>query len=132
VRIRNASIVIGTLILTGALLVTGGQSTLALDSGAPARLAAAPTVTGQLASGDRVMGEKLAQEWCSGCHAVDDKATQARDAVPSFFSIAMMPSTTSTSLHAWLQTSHPRMPNWELTRAQIDDVTAYILSMKQD
>ena len=95
-------------------------------------LAAAPPVAAQVLTGDAVAGQKLAQEWCSGCHAVNPRDTQVRDNVPSFFSIASMPSTTSFSLQAWLQTSHPRMPDWELTRPQIADVVAYILSLKSE
>lgn len=110
-----------------------GKFAVMLGAGVVATaLAAAPPAAAQVISGDAVMGQKLAQEWCSGCHAVDAKATHARDDVPSFLSIAKMPSTTSMSLHAWLQTPHPRMPDWQLTRPQIDDVVAYILSLKGD
>lgn len=41
-----------------------------------------------------------------------------------------MPSTTSMSLRAFLSTTHPVMPNFELTNGQIDDVGAYILSLR--
>ena len=84
----------------------------------------------QVIRGDAPVGQRLAQQWCSGCHSVDRKSTEANDAVPSFLSIAKMPSTTSLSLQAWLQTPHPRMPYWQLTRKQIDDIDAYILSLK--
>jgi mono/diheme cytochrome c family protein len=94
-------------------------------------IAIAPPAAAQVARGDAVRGEKLAQDWCSSCHAVDLRSAQARLDVPSFPSIAQMPSTTSASLQAWLQTPHPRMPNWALTRPQIDDINAYILSLKE-
>jgi mono/diheme cytochrome c family protein len=94
-------------------------------------LTAATPATAQGTSGDTVMGQKLAQQWCSNCHAVDAKSTEARDAVPSFLAIARMPSTTHTSLNVWLQTQHPQMPDWELTQAQIADVSAYILSLNE-
>ena len=35
------------------------------------------------------------------------------------------------SLRAFLMTSHPPMPDLHLTRDEIDDVSAYILSLKQ-
>jgi mono/diheme cytochrome c family protein len=95
-------------------------------------LVATPPVAAQVLTGDVIAGQKLAQEWCSGCHAVSPKDTQVRDNVPSFFSIANKPSSTALSLQAWLQTSHPRMPNWELTRPQIADVVAYILSLQSE
>jgi hypothetical protein len=45
-------------------------------------------------------------------------------------SIAEMSSTTSISLHAFLQTSHERMPILQLTQTEVDDVVAYILRLK--
>jgi mono/diheme cytochrome c family protein len=84
----------------------------------------------QIVNGDVSMGQQLAQRWCSDCHAVSTENADAHGAVPSFVSIAKMSSTTSISLHAFLQTSHDRMPNLQLTQTQIDDVVAYILSLK--
>jgi mono/diheme cytochrome c family protein len=95
-------------------------------------LAAAPPVAAQAITGDALAGQKLAQKWCAGCHSVNPGDAQVRDNVPSFFSIANMPSTTSLSLQVWLKTSHPRMPDWELTRRQIADVVAYILTLKSE
>ena len=43
-----------------------------------------------------------------------------------------MPSTTAMSLHAFLQTPHPRMPNYILSAGEIDAVSSYILSMKPE
>jgi mono/diheme cytochrome c family protein len=76
----------------------------------------APSAFSQVTRGDVAAGQKLAQQWCSGCHSVDPKSSETNDRAPSFLSIAKMPSTTSTSLQAWLQSPHPRMPNWQLTR----------------
>jgi len=76
------------------------------------------------------MGQRLAQMWCSDCHAVGAGKAAGHGAAPSFVSIADMSSTTSISLHAFLQTSHERMPNLQLTQTEIDDVVAYILSLK--
>lgn len=95
-------------------------------------LATAHPVAAQVANGDVVLGQQLAQGWCSNCHAVGANAPPSQDAAPSFLAIAKMPSTTSMSLQAWLQTPHPQMPNLQLTREQIDDVLAYILSLKGD
>ena len=108
-----------------------GKLAVLLGAGVVATaLAAAPPAAAQVVGGDVETGQKLAQEWCSGCHMVDAKTTEARDAVPSFAAIAKMPSTTSMSLRAWLQTPHPRMPDWQLTGQQINEVVAYILSLK--
>ena len=72
--------------------------------------------------------DELAQEQCSDCHAVD-QPTQASQKAPSLTAIANMRSTTSMSLHVFLQTPHYKMPNYRLTSQEIDDVVAYILSL---
>jgi mono/diheme cytochrome c family protein len=41
-----------------------------------------------------------------------------------------MKSTTALSLQAFLQTSHHNMPDWRLTRQQVDDVVAYIVTLR--
>jgi hypothetical protein len=42
-----------------------------------------------------------------------------------------MASTNETSLEIFLSTSHPRMANYALTRDEIRDVSAYILSLRR-
>jgi hypothetical protein len=37
---------------------------------------------------------------------------------------------TATALHAFLTTSHPKMPNLILTPPETDDVIAYILGLR--
>ena len=81
--------------------------------------------------GDLDAGRTIAKTWCANCHVVDPNATQGADQVPTFAAIAKMTSTTAMSLHAFLQTPHSRMPNFQLGNQQIDDVSAYILSLKK-
>jgi len=76
-------------------------------------------------------GKRIAQKWCSGCHQIETHASQANDAIPSFPSIAQMNSTTSISLAAFLSSPHGRMPDYSLTRTEIADVSAYILSLRK-
>ena len=84
-----------------------------------------------LASGDPDDGHRLAASWCSSCHQVELRAqTSASDAVPSFWAIAARPSTTSMSVRVFLSTPHAVMPDFELASTQIDDVGAYILSLR--
>ena len=97
--------------------------------------ATAIAVTGTLVlaaplSGDVARGHALAQTWCTGCHYIEAHETAAKDAVPSFNAIAGTKSATVPSLRAFLQTRHQNMPDWWLTRQQIDDVTAYIASLR--
>ena len=76
-------------------------------------------------------GHDIAAKWCVNCHVIDAKGPARRnDAVPSFLAIARMTSTTSLSLAAFLSTPHPRMPNYTLSRQEIRDVSAYILSLR--
>lgn len=76
-------------------------------------------------------GEYIARTWCANCHAVGAEApNSARDSVPTFVAVAKMKSTTQASLAAFLMTSHPSMPNFTLSRQEIRDVSAYILSLK--
>lgn len=78
-------------------------------------------------------GERIAKTWCAGCHRVDSEAPRvaSSDAVPSFASIARMNSTTETSLEVFLSSPHARMPDYSLSREEISDVSAYILSLRK-
>jgi hypothetical protein len=49
---------------------------------------------------------------------------------PSFQQVADTPGMTTTALTVWLQTSHPTMPNIQLTQAEKRDVIAYIVSLR--
>jgi mono/diheme cytochrome c family protein len=77
-------------------------------------------------------GHQIAERWCRNCHVVDlDQKTAPNDAVPSFPAIARMSSTTKMSLAAFLTTSHAPMPNFVLSRNEIANVSAYILSLRK-
>ena len=80
---------------------------------------------------DVAAGRHLAETWCAGCHMVAPDATRSpNDAIPSFAAIAQMPSTTMSSLNAFLQSPHPPMPDLKLSRTEISDISAYILSLR--
>jgi len=80
---------------------------------------------------DIAAGQAIAETWCSNCHSTVARDAAVRDGVPAFFSIAQMPSTTEMSLATFLTTPHGRMPNFSLSRTEIRDVSAYILSLRQ-
>ena len=92
---------------------------------------AAATASGAQRVGSVQAGHVLARTWCSHCHAVEP-ATPPRtsDVAPGFAALARNPSVTSDTLHVLLGTAHGQMPNYRLTPRQIDDVTAYVLSLK--
>ncbi|GGJ32407.1 c-type cytochrome [Neoroseomonas lacus] len=82
--------------------------------------------------GDPASGLRLATTWCASCHQVTPGgAGPSGDAAPSFRSIARMPSTTSMSLRVFLQTPHPNMPDFHLSREELDDVVAYLISLQR-
>ena len=83
------------------------------------------------AAQDAAAGQRLARRWCSACHEIG-RAPVHNDVSPSFGAIAHMSSTTAMSLNACLSTPHQRMPDYSLTRQEIKDVSAYILSLKQE
>jgi mono/diheme cytochrome c family protein len=93
-------------------------------------------------AGDPAAGRRLAQTWCANCHVVapggaagaapgSPSPARANDAAPTFPGIARLPSTTSMSLRAFLQTPHAAMPNYQLSHDELDDVVAYLLSLRR-
>nr|WP_294529256.1 c-type cytochrome [uncultured Rhodopila sp.] len=83
-------------------------------------------------AGDPVAGRALAQRWCDTCHVVDQQQQRGTSTgAPTFAAIANMKSTTAMALRVFLQTPHGRMPDLHLTRDEISDVSAYILSLKR-
>jgi mono/diheme cytochrome c family protein len=81
---------------------------------------------------DADAGHQLARQWCAGCHIVDaDQKRGSATGVPPFKAVASMPSTTFLSLNMFLQTPHDRMPDFKLSREQIADVSAFIISLKK-
>jgi len=77
------------------------------------------------AAGDPDVGLSLAARWCSSCHA-DNEAASASDAAQSLQHIARSRAGQSAWLRGWLTSPHPPMPNLNLSRAEIDDVIAYL------
>jgi mono/diheme cytochrome c family protein len=81
--------------------------------------------------GDADAGHRLAETWCSSCHVVSAGQSQGTSSgAPTFRAIAGQTSITPMALAAFLQTPHHRMPDLHLSGAEIDDVSAYILSLR--
>jgi mono/diheme cytochrome c family protein len=97
-------------------------------------LAALVVAAPALAASDSVdvtAGRVLAEKWCAECH-VPGSSIRGRPGVPpSFRAIAKDPATTERSVRVFLVSPHPSMPNVSLTREQVDDIVAYILSLKR-
>ena len=84
-------------------------------------------------AGNPGSGKRLALELCSGCHVVaPEQQRPAIDVVPAFATIANEPDTTTFRLRVFLHdTPHPVMPNYIFTDKEVDDLIAYILSLRQ-
>ncbi len=80
---------------------------------------------------DPYSGREFAQEICAECHAVlpEDKASP-NAAAASFQAIANTPGMSRTALIVWFQTPHSTMPNLVVDGEKLDNVIAYILSLK--
>ena len=95
-------------------------------------LASAGVAGAQALPGDRVLGHELAHKVCAECHEV---AAGQREGVlpdpPAFQNLADDPAMTSLALRVFLTTPHTNMPNLILSGAEVDDVIAYIQSLKK-
>jgi len=81
---------------------------------------------------DVMEGERIAHTLCINCHVVDTSGPAIRsDRLLSFSWIANQKALTSTTLPAWLSSSHQGMPDFSLTRDEIRKVSAYILTLRK-
>jgi mono/diheme cytochrome c family protein len=76
-------------------------------------------------------GLKIARALCAACHLIGEppNSTTAAD-VPTFPSIANRPNQSTERLSNWLIEPHTPMPNLHLTRKEIRDLAAYILTLR--
>ena len=81
--------------------------------------------------GDTQRGLAYVQGVCAECHAVvpSQRASPVATA-PAFRSIAYTPGMTATALVVWFRTPHPTMPNLMIGGEDMDNVIAYILSLR--
>lgn len=82
-------------------------------------------------TGDAARGRALAERFCAKCHAVAPGRTGPEPAVPSFMRMAADPEQTRASLRQFITLPHYEMEPQTLTSAEIDDVIAYILSLRR-
>ncbi len=110
----------------------------ALSSVMLACLAAAPAIAQETSSAQVAAGREAALKICANCHVVaKDQAEPAlKPPAPSFAQIAQRPTTTPEALKNFLANPHgesrrkSRMPAFMLSARQIDEVVAYLLSLK--
>ena len=76
-------------------------------------------------------GKTLVQHECASCHAAEPGEQSPNPKAPTFAAVANEPSATPYSLHVFLQTTHTTMPNFVIQSDDIDDIVAYIGSLKK-
>ena len=100
-------------------------------------LAASPLTAGpalaQETPGDPAAGRVLAEELCSTCHAIPGRGPALEaPSPPPFQALAADPAVTGPALHAYLRSQHPPTPAFVLDEEQLNDVIAYILSLRAE
>lgn len=90
-----------------------------------------PVRTPEMAIADANAGRDLARKLCVSCHAVEADAGPIQSDVPSFHSIANRQGQTREALINWLTLPHPPMPRLDLSRQEIQDLGAYLLSLRE-
>ncbi|MGE4063227.1 MAG: cytochrome c [Rhodospirillaceae bacterium] len=90
-----------------------------------------PTTFAQ--SGDIAAGKKTTEFVCRNCHDVsgNEKPRNPPGGAPSFFEVAQKAETTEKSLHRFLTLPHGRMNIVQISGREVDNVVAYIMSLKR-
>jgi cytochrome c len=87
--------------------------------------AASPSLAADLAR-----GAQLARQWCSSCHVIGGPAPKTIQQGPPSFRTVAQSRLTRDQLRAFLSHPHGGMPDLSLTRAEIDDLIAYIETLR--
>ncbi|HEV2334575.1 MAG TPA: c-type cytochrome [Stellaceae bacterium] len=106
------------------------KSAGAVTCGLAALVLVLSAVASSSIAADPRQGEQLARQWCVSCHVIGGMPTgSVQQGPPSFRAIAQR-GLTSDQLRAFLSDPHPPMPNLALTRSEIDDLIAYIATLR--
>ena len=81
------------------------------------------------AFGDAIAGREIAAAWCAGCHRISAQDRDVNRVPPDFGAIARMPSMTELALRVFLQTPHGKMPRYQFSPKEMDDIIAYVLGL---
>ena len=79
--------------------------------------------------GDAVSGRRIAQTWCLSCHSLTPGVSS--DMAPSFPDIARNPAKTEDQLRNWLTRPHAPMPDYMLSRDDINDIIAFLHTLEK-
>ena len=81
--------------------------------------------------GDKSKGRVFAQAICAECHAIMPSETASpRTDAATFKAIANTPGMTELAIAVWLKTPHKLMPNLIIGNDDMENVIAYIVSLR--
>ncbi len=75
-------------------------------------------------------GRVLAETLCVTCHRVGANDRDISRIPPDFGAVADMPSMTEVSLRVFLRTPHGEMPRYQFSPSEMDDLIAYLQSLR--
>lgn len=82
-------------------------------------------------TGDPAAGRAYAVDHCATCHAVRaEDESSPNPLAPTFAAVANTPGFTRIALNAWLHTSHENMPDLIVDTDRIDDIYAYLRTLR--
>jgi mono/diheme cytochrome c family protein len=76
-------------------------------------------------------GQKLAHQYCAGCHVVVPSGKRGWTDAPAFAVIANRAGTTTQTLTVFIERPHMHMENTGRPPAEADEIAAYILSLRK-
>lgn len=80
--------------------------------------------------GDKDKGHAYAQKFCTDCHAIEKDENLLLGDIPTFQEVANSEGMSPRALSVWLRTSHPNMPDFIIAPEDIDNIVAYIMSLR--
>ncbi|MFC3675667.1 c-type cytochrome [Ferrovibrio xuzhouensis] len=111
-------------------MASRGRSPLGLSLAALLLIVAAAPSGRAAEVGDSAIGKRLAQTWCSSCHAISGTQRRDSDVAPPFAALVAGPQGLSDArLRGWLHDPHPPMQGITLSRQQTEDIVAYLRSL---
>jgi mono/diheme cytochrome c family protein len=82
------------------------------------------------ARADAARGAAIAERWCASCHVIGPGRGGSVPQGPPTFPQVARSGLTADQLRAFLSHPHGAMPDLSLTRAEIDDLVAYIATLR--
>lgn len=81
--------------------------------------------------GDIDAGLNFARGNCAECHDITSRnPMNTASGAPTFYIVANTSGISRTTLSFWLRSSHPKMPGLMIEPRDLDNVIAFILSLK--